>query len=815
MSKKGYTRTINTPDGYVQQPDGRAILYNQTYVGFVKDNADPDRMGKLKVWIPELGSDPNNASTWHTVNYCSPFAGATPVKYTTKDGQKYTDSQRSYGFWAVPPDVDNEVIVQFINGDPNRGIWIGCLYQQFMNHMVPGIPRNYTFSEDDQYPCPPVVEYNKNSNIGNDDDPLRPSFDPLYEGLKLQGLANDPERGPASSGARREDISKVFGMLTPEGSQFVMDDLECNQLIRLRTKSGVQILIHETKGYIYMNSKKGNSWLQISDDGIEMYSSKAVNVRSQGGYNFHTDKDYTMHIGGNFNIFTEGSFKVSTKDNVDFLAGKDMRQDIGGSFHSTIKKNRAVKIEGSDNLTADGIVYKSATLTAIDGGRLITLKAARINQNGGAEPPVPSLPVSAEGAKPEKTDDIKLEKDYPSDKRNSITNIMPTHEPYVNHPIEDNGKNDEQSMENNNPNIDPSTIPEGVEPHPLDGKGRVSSQYGMRNHPVKGGRKMHWGIDLAAPAGTPVRSMTTGVVHNVNNYGDVTVKNSDGSTRTYRHINSNVSKGQTIQAGAMIGSLRRYDPRSTGPHLHLEATNSAGQRINPTQFITNSKPMSSFYDPSISSESASSELSLSNNIYDLNPYIEETNKSSLEKQENIMERSIVKVFTENSIGTGVVVDNSGSMYTNAHVVGFDATVGQRFKIQANGVNRWATLIQINQTRDVARLNIDTYTDLIPFSFGSSVQTGDKLFTYGYASTGLTKIEAKYTGESNKATIYPGNSGTSKDGNKVYGLSVMDIISTNNILPGMSGGPVLNENGQLVGINAAATVGDNTAKFVQI
>src|SRR5690606_13315816 len=104
------------------------------------------------------------------------------------------------------------------------------------------------------------------------------------------GLYKDPQRGPASSGARRESPSKVFGFLTPDGSQIYADDLECNQFIRLRTKSGVQVLIHETDGYVYMNSKRGNSWLQISDDGIDMYSTKGVNVHSTGGYDFHTDK---------------------------------------------------------------------------------------------------------------------------------------------------------------------------------------------------------------------------------------------------------------------------------------------------------------------------------------------------------------------------------------------------------------------------------------------------------------------------------------------------------------------------------------------
>lgn len=136
MSKNSYNRSKTAPAGYSMQPDGRAVLYTGTYVGFVRDNNDELKMGRLKVWIPDLGSDPDDEQTWFTVNYCSPFAGATPITQNKKDSQNWMESQRSYGFWAVPPDLDNEVIVQFINGDPNKGIWIGCLYKQYMNHMV-------------------------------------------------------------------------------------------------------------------------------------------------------------------------------------------------------------------------------------------------------------------------------------------------------------------------------------------------------------------------------------------------------------------------------------------------------------------------------------------------------------------------------------------------------------------------------------------------------------------------------------------------------------------------------------------------------
>lgn len=712
MNKNGFDRTINTPDGYSQQPEGRASIYNQTYIGYVKKVEDDIRMGRLQVWIPEMGGDPISEKSWYTVNYCSPFAGATPIDEksntlpvssgNTKDGKKWLQSQRSYGFWAVPPDVDNEVVVMFVNGDPNKGIWIGCMYKQYMNHMVPGLPRNNSFDEGEDGELPPVVEYNKWSSIGNEDDPTRPRFDPLHDGLKAQGLYKDPQRGPASGGARRESPSKVFGMLTPRGSQFVMDDFECNELIRLRTRSGVQVLIHETEGYVYMNSKKGNSWLQISDDGIDMYSSKPVNIRSQSGYNFHTDKDYNLHIGGNFNVFCEGDMKWSTKGNADLLVGKDRKEDIGGASSSLIKKNRTMKIEGTDNNDIQGkATYKSGSELTMQGGSLIAMKAPSVTQNNPESPSEPEKNTNAEGPKPEKAKDRKLEEKYPEDKRDSITAKMPTHEPYDAHP--------------------------GKEQSGGGGSSGGSSSGGSNSNSSGGG-------------------------------------NSSGSSGGGSSGSSGGGSSGSSSGGGTTGS----SSGSSGSALDKQ---SLGE-LTPGQ-----------------------------------------DASTLSEQEARMDKSVGKVITKDAAGTAVLVDNSGNMVTNSHVVGVNAQVGDTVQVQINGEMRDATIVSNNSSRDIAQIRLSDPSGLTPVSVGSAPTAGQNLYSYGYSNGGdvLTRVNGSATGETGRSTVYS-DPGADLNGLRVGGLSVMNTSSE--ILPGMSGGPVFNGSGQLVGINAAATNG-NKAKFVPI
>lgn len=121
--------------------------------------------------------------------------------------------------------------------------------------------------------------------------------------------------------------------------------------------------------------------------------------------------------------------------------------------------------------------------------------------------------------------------------------------------------------------------------HPLDGKGRFTSDFGMRRHPITGQHKLHAGVDLAAPAGTIVKAMRDGIA-SIDRSGDVKVAHDDGSSTTYRHIQAGIEAGAKVAAGQAIGRLRAQDPRSTGPHLHLEARDAKGGLIDPKRLLS-------------------------------------------------------------------------------------------------------------------------------------------------------------------------------------------------------------------------------------
>lgn len=122
---------------------------------------------------------------------------------------------------------------------------------------------------------------------------------------------------------------------------------------------------------------------------------------------------------------------------------------------------------------------------------------------------------------------------------------------------------------------------------PVDGT-RFSSGFGMREHPVLGGRRAHKGIDLAAPTGTPIHATADGVVSRADwfsSYGLYVSLEHGGSIETrYGHMSRlNVAAGQQVHKGDIIGYVGTTG-RSTGPHLHYEVRID-GDAVNPVPYL--------------------------------------------------------------------------------------------------------------------------------------------------------------------------------------------------------------------------------------
>ena len=115
------------------------------------------------------------------------------------------------------------------------------------------------------------------------------------------------------------------------------------------------------------------------------------------------------------------------------------------------------------------------------------------------------------------------------------------------------------------------------------------SAYGRRSDPFERRMRMHEGIDLAAPLGTPIYATADGVVttagwHN-GGYGKlVKVDHGRGIETRYAHLSSiAVQPGQRVTRGQQVGRMGSTG-RSTGSHLHYEVRID-GRAVNPIPFM--------------------------------------------------------------------------------------------------------------------------------------------------------------------------------------------------------------------------------------
>jgi hypothetical protein len=362
------------------------------FLARVISHQDSSFMGTLQVELLRPVGNNAGSSELRTVSYLSPFYGTTSARYIGQSPDDYNQTQKSYGMWMVPPDVGTTVMVIFIQGDVKRGFWIGCVPDENMNFMVPGIAATEQVVEGGNRA--PVAEYNKKlNNSPADPTTYKKPRHPLYDKLVTQGLSQDDTRGITTSSSRREAPSMVFGISTPGpvdkrpgatkgtigqadsqipsafvsrlgGSTFVMDDgdsaflrktdagigppeyvaieqnetggnvtIPHNELVRIRTRTGHQILLHNSEDLIYIGNAKGTTWIELTSNGkIDIFAKDSISVHSENDINFTADRDINFTAGrlagnglpasvGNINLNSTGLTNLTSTGNFNINSG--------------------------------------------------------------------------------------------------------------------------------------------------------------------------------------------------------------------------------------------------------------------------------------------------------------------------------------------------------------------------------------------------------------------------------------------------------------------------------------------------------------
>lgn len=486
-----------TPANFARERAPGIRIDSGPYLAEVKDNADQLFHGRLRVYIPEFGGDPDDDKSWLTVNYASPFFGEVNPYYEQRKTNKdpiYGQTLQSYGMWFVPPDLGVTVLVTFAVGHPDSGFWFACVPTPRAHQMVPGIAGSGSYQEigsatKADFPQVPVAE----AVINNDPNFLystRPVHTAQFDIIRNQGIAGDPARGIITSSSQRESPSRVFGFSTPGrpdpdpafskdqiqpdpgfakkvanaadgtsaqlakelfmpkarkgGHTLVMDDGDItgnNQLVRLRSATGHQILMNDSDGLIYIINAAGTAWAEMTPDGsINVYSGGDVSMRAKGSMNFHADESIRFHAGGNITMKSVGA--LIAEGNV-----------------ISLKSESALIADGQTLLLVsdgDAVLHGDGSLMVSSGGNLNISGSVDISSSGGSKPGSGAAVPTQEYPESEKSGSVW--KSGGGNATKSSVGVLPTHEPWNRPPKQ----TDQQAAQRinavgDNSNISPNT----------------------------------------------------------------------------------------------------------------------------------------------------------------------------------------------------------------------------------------------------------------------------------------------------------------------------------------------------------------------
>jgi len=360
------------------------------YLGKVKDNTDPYGMGVLQVYIKEFLGDEDKPQSWRKVKYCPPFAGSSnhQAEKPSKSATAFEETDRAYGIWHVPPDLNVWVICSFINGDKNLGVWWACMPHDDKTHALPGVASGSTH----EGLVKPIGDRNRFNTA--DKNIMRRPEHPTSFRLSEQGIDKDLRRGQSNAGPFRDNKTHpglVYGILSPNQHSFMLDDGEegLDGQIRLRTSSGHQIQMHEEGGYINIINATGTAWIEMDEEGnIDLYSKKDISL--------HAEENINMHAGKNINVEAVKDINVKSKEHTRF--------ETGESYNVTAAK---------------GLFETSATNMDVNVAATYKETATRIDMNG---------PVAGKASKPEVHNHIVNEL-----VGESVSARVPEHEPWAGH----------------------------------------------------------------------------------------------------------------------------------------------------------------------------------------------------------------------------------------------------------------------------------------------------------------------------------------------------------------------------------------------
>jgi uncharacterized protein (DUF2345 family) len=232
-----------------------------------------------------------------------------------------------------------------------------------------------------------------------------------------------------------------------------------NELVRIRTRTGHQILLHNSHDLIYIANGNGTAWIELTSDGkIDIYAKDSVSIRTENDFNFRADRDINLEAGRdvnirsvqNTNINIGANYSLSVTGDAKLLFKKTKDESVTGDLKITVengnlqlKSNKSIFSDAGEdiNVIAGATVKQRAGSSFnVSAGGVYKETASKIYMNG----PSAERPLTAGAASkpteltirslPNKKKEVGWENNkYVAPALDTFLKRAPTHEPWDHH----------------------------------------------------------------------------------------------------------------------------------------------------------------------------------------------------------------------------------------------------------------------------------------------------------------------------------------------------------------------------------------------
>lgn len=380
------------------------------YEGLVVSTADPDQMGRAKIWIPALDGETFEISQLPWAEYASPLMGFT-VDHPAGEGRP-NKSHAAYGFWAIPK-IGATVLVFCLNGSPRIRCYFASTGRLHRNRSLPA-GRNFD-SNGNEGPWGDALK-DKNGNL----EPIQPAFNNLR--AQFQNNLKAPEaisRGVYERNAAQASYDKdgtegystnqvdkdyldpqTYCFVSPGRHALIMQDDPKWSRLRLKTAEGHQVIFDDANERIYVSTSVGNTWVEMDKDGhVHIYGSKSISMRAGKDINMFADGNINMEADQGINLRANNKdIKISAQQSVQVKANKSILMSACDIFDMSSETTLKITSQSDMDILSKGALKATASNTldikaggkgviqtndlGINGGGAVKVSASRIDLNG-------------------------------------------------------------------------------------------------------------------------------------------------------------------------------------------------------------------------------------------------------------------------------------------------------------------------------------------------------------------------------------------------------------------------------------------------